>query len=350
MSYSLGEFVQCETIQKLIDTEFEICPAMESMPAMEAILQTQKANGISQSVSDGTGKVKTVKVVYDQRFLESSVVAGNGARTCVSNTATKNNFQTYGIDPDAYLRAEDGFTIAELSTVCTEDAQSLLSKKIYKIMDVLERAVATRTASELVSLYGKWGSNVSTVGTVNGSDEFEVATLISAANKNINYQAEPKIDLALQLSGYCSTPIFVGGSTLYEYGRALDAGCCSMTGVNILDMANQFGHVYLFDKRVTTALGSADKSIVMQSGSVALIYYNEAGQIPNIGANYAKMKMYAPRTGLPMDIVIKDDCGTISIVGYVNTKLVGLPQDLYQVGDEYRGVTYVNKIKVVNPA
>jgi hypothetical protein len=45
---------------------------------------------------------------------------------------------------------------------------------------------------------------------------------------------------------------------------------------------------------------------------------------------------------------MKDDCGVINIVGYANTKLVGLPTDMFAVGDEYRGVTFVNKILVTN--
>jgi hypothetical protein len=79
-----------------------------------------------------------------------------------------------------------------------------------------------------------------------------------------------------------------------------------------------------------------------------LITYNEASQIANLGANYAKFIMFSPRTGLPIDIVLKDDCGTISVVGYANTKLVGLPTDMFASGDEYRGVTFVNKLLVTN--
>lgn len=62
------------------------------------------------------------------------------------------------------------------------------------------------------------------------------------------------------------------------------------------------------------------------------------------------MTVFSPRTGLPIDIILKDDCGTIHIIGYAVVELVGLPSDLFAVGDEYRGVKYVNKILVTNPA
>jgi hypothetical protein len=99
-----------------------------------------------------------------------------------------------------------------------------------------------------------------------------------------------------------------------------------------------------------TALADPNKSMVFNAGAVALITYNEAPQVANLGANYAKFRVNSPRTGIPYDIVMNDTCGTISILGYANTKLVGLPTDMFAVGDEFRGVTMVNKIKVVNPA
>ena len=80
-----------------------------------------------------------------------------------------------------------------------------------------------------------------------------------------------------------------------------------------------------------------------------MITYNEAPQVAQLGANYAKMRVNSPRTGIAYDIVMSDNCGTISVLGYANTKLVGLPTDMFAVGDEYRGVTFVNKIKSSKP-
>lgn len=345
MSYLSEEFVQCETLQTKIDDQFMICPPSEAMPVLEFIIEAQKASGISQSVSDA-GKVKNIKVVYDQRILESEVDETSGSRTCTSDTARKNNYTNYTIDPAVFLRADDSFTTAELATTCVDDVQSLLAKKIFAIVDVLDRKVATKTMTELVALYGDWGSNVS--GVTN--DELVVTTLISEATKAVDYTAMADIDLALMQTGYCAPRLIAGGSKMYQYGKALNAGCCSVQGVDLLSMANQFGQSYSYDKRLASALGSELKSMVIQAGSVALIKYNESTQVPNLGANYAKILVYSPRTGLPYDIVMKDDCGTIHIVGYATTKLVGLPTDMFAVGDEYRGVTFVNKILVTNPA
>lgn len=348
MSYLSSDYVQCETIQKMLDEQFTTVNvlALDPMPALEAILSTQVASGISQSVSDGNGKVKTVKVVYERRLLETDVTSGSGNRTCTTSSESFDSYQTYTIDSTVWLEAAESFRAADLATVCTADVQQMLAKKIGKIVDVLERKVATQTASQLAGMVGDWASTV----TVNGSNELELATLVSTATKVLDPFAWGKLDIAFSKTGY-SNPIIVGGSDLYEFARVSNLGCCSTTGVDIASVYNQYGKAVMYDKRVETALGNAaNKSIAFMPGALALIYYNEASQVPNLGANYAKFKVNAPRTGLPIDIVIKDDCGLIQIKGFVNTKLVGLPTDMFSNTDEYNGVTYVNKIKVVNPA
>lgn len=349
MSYLSSDYVQCETIQKMIDDQFATVNvlALDPMPALEAILSTQVASGISQSVSDGSGKVKTVKVVYERRLLETDVTSGSGNRTCTTSAESFDSYQTYTIDPAVWLEANESFRAADLATVCTSDVQQMIAKKIGKIVDVLERKVATQTASQLAGMVGDWAS---TVTGVNGSNELELATLVSSATKVLDPFAWGKLNIAFQKTGYVN-PIIVGGSDLFEWAGVSNAGCCSTTGVDISAVYNSFGKAVMYDKRVETALGNAaNKSIAFMPGSLALIYYNQSTQVPNLGANYAMFKVFSPRTGLPIDISIKDDCGLIQIKGFATTKLVGLPTDLFSNTDEYNGVTYVNKIKVVNPA
>lgn len=350
MSYLSSDYVQCETIQAMLDDNFANASvlSLDSMPALEAILSTQLANGISQSVSDGSGKVKTVKVVYERRLLETDVTSSSGTRACSASLESFDSYQTYEIDPTVWLRAAEKFEVANLATVCTTDVQQMIAKKIGKVVDVLERKIATQTASQLAGMVGGWNSNVT---GVNASDELELATLVSSATKVLDPFAWGKLDIAFQKTGYSQAPIIVGGSDLYEFARVSNAGCCSTTGVDIATVTNQFGKAVMYDKRVEAALGSAaNKSIAFQPGSLALIYYNEAPQVPNLGANYAKFRVNAPRTGIPIDIVMQDNCGVISVLGFANTKLVGLPTDMFSNTDEYNGVTFVNKIKVVNPA
>lgn len=63
---------------------------------------------------------------------------------------------------------------------------------------------------------------------------------------------------------------------------------------------------------------------------------------------YSQQVIFSPRTGLPIDVMMKVDCGTLHIVMTATTKLVGLPNDLFPVDDIYQNVNFVNEIKVVN--
>lgn len=349
MSYLSSQNVQAETIQLELDSQFVNCPTpLENIAALEAIINTQQASGIAQSVSDGSGKVKTIKVTYEQRALESAVTSETAARVCTTTNQTFDNYTTYSIDPLYHETYGEKFSIDELATM-NSTFPAFLAKKIAKVVDVIERKVATKSAQELVALYGKWDSAVETSYTVS-SDKLQVSTFITAAGKQIDYTALSTIDIALMMTGYCAPAIIVGGTTLYAYGKHIGAGCCSTTGVNIMEMANSFGKAILYDPRVSTALGSVNESLVFQAGSVALIHYNKYNPADAVNAspNYSQFKVNSPRTGLPIDIVINDTCGVISIVGYANTKVVGLPSDMFATGDTKNGVKFVNKILVSN--
>jgi hypothetical protein len=47
-------------------------------------------------------------------------------------------------------------------------------------------------------------------------------------------------------------------------------------------------------------------------------------------------------------MVINYSCGVLHIVMTACTKLVGLPADIFQNGDIYAGVNFVNMVKVTN--
>lgn len=348
MSYNVGDYVQCERINGALADNFLTCPAMEETPAMDAIVGGQSEAGIVQEVVDSRGKVKTVRLVYENRLLESAVTSKSGTRGCTATHETFNNFADYTLDPDVYLEVDETFTIENLNTVCTDDANSMIDKKLSKLVDAMDRAEATKAANSLVASYGKWSTTAAATNTIT-NDELVVATLISAATKQIDDTALTDINMALKQTGYCGTKVIVGGSVLYKYGERINKGCCATTGVNILDAARAFGTGFAYDERVASALASESKSIVFQPGSVALLRYNTAPQVPNIGANYVKFRVASPRYGLTYDVTMKDDCGVISIIVRSTTKLVTLPTDMFAIGDKFRGVNFINKIKVENP-
>ena len=133
MSYNVGDYVQCERINGALADNFLTCPAMEETPAMDAIVGGQSEAGIVQEVVDSRGKVKTVRLIYENRLLESAVTSKSGTRGCTATHETFNNFADYTLDPDVYLEVDETFTIENLNTVCTDDANSMIDKKLSKL-------------------------------------------------------------------------------------------------------------------------------------------------------------------------------------------------------------------------
>ena len=119
-----------------------------------------------------------------------------------------------------------------------------------------------------------------------------------------------------------------------------------------------YGKAVMYDKRVASTIGT-DAAWVLQAGALIPIYYTQnnngivegaglavGNQNVVLGANYYKTVIQDPQSGLPIDMVISDNCGNVSIVLEANAKLVSLPTDLFASGDTMEGVNFFAGIKV----
>jgi hypothetical protein len=103
---------------------------------------------------------------------------------------------------------------------------------------------------------------------------------------------------------------------------------------------------------LAAAQGSQSKALVTTAGAIQWLSFNlaewNAGITPVPGANYSKTQVFTP-AGVPVDLTMKDDCGSLSIVLTTTGKIVTLPTDIYEASDKYAGVNYVNCVSIVNP-
>ena len=81
------------------------------------------------------------------------------------------------------------------------------------------------------------------------------------------------------------------------------------------------------------------------AGYLFLFWYSGADQGLGMvqvleGANYRKMTIQDPQSGLPIDLVISDNCGNVSITARAVAKVVALPSDLFASGDNMAGVNF----------
>lgn len=338
----------CPNVQVELTNYYQTCEASmlrEPMPFFDFLWSDANLGNLQQMVVPTSGKIKTVVARFDQRILESEVVeVETCGTTCSSETKRGDKTMTITIDPCDKLQISETMNVDDFVYSCQSN-EFILAKKIQLMVDALVRKMATRLTTQAGALLGNWEANVS---PVSGD-----ALCVNLYNSGvINPTAMADIDFAMQQTGFCTTTAIFAGPEIYKYSRAISAGCCSNQGIDIAQISAQYGKAVLFDKRVASIAGQYG-AWVLQAGSLIPIYYTQnnnmimegagmaiGNQNVVLGSNYYKTVIQDPQSGLPMDLVISDNCGEVSIVLEANAKLVSLPTDLFAAGDDMNGVNY----------
>ncbi len=349
MSYVLGQLTACPTIQRELQEFFMTCPVNEFMPFFEFVNSPINNIGLSQEVAPGGGKIRNVRLTYTPRQLESAVTGNVANPKCDVDNFIGDRYTDYTLDTDENYGIGFSMTAQELEAACIAN-ETYFVRRLNDLVDAIDRKLATVHTQDLASLVGNWPTNV----TTNGSGEFQVATLTEAGLYNPTTVGD--IDFALQKAGFCAETFIVSGNDLAAYYRNGNAaGCCSNQGIDVSGIFTAYGKAIAYDRRIEQVFGT-DDAIAIQAGALTLLTYTrspwKAGMpLPYRDAgNYISTVIVSPRTGIPMDLTVSDNCGQVSVSLVATTKLVALPMDLYQQGDFMEGVNYIAPIKVVNPA
>lgn len=343
MSYFSSVLQACPNLQSALDQEWLNMPVVDRAPLMEFLTSPTNRRNVSQLITPGRGKIRTIELLYDQRLLESTVQANQPNPNCEPGPFYGNEVATYTLDPNENLQSPGGFTIDVAELAC-EDNASVLARQIMKHIDVLDRRVATEYTAQAVTLAatGAWGQNVVTPVV---SDILQLDTF----DTNRKPLPDTWIDLrnALDDSGYGDSVALFGGATMRKYMQFLQAGCCADYGLDLGEIMSQYGYGYGYDKRVkNTHPDGEDGFMVVQPGALQVLNFSRAegraafGEILNQGSNYAYTTIRSPRFGLAYDVVIKDDCGVVTMNITCTGKVIALPNNMFAVGDEYEGVIY----------
>lgn len=352
MSYGISTLNPCENLQVQLNERWamqDTARKMEPMPFFETILSERNMAGVALEVAPGRGKTRTVNARYDQRINEDNVLENQSNPNCVATTQRGDCLASYEIDTEENLQVSEVMNITDFEAAC-RDNQVILNRKFELMMDALVRKTATKTTEQAVLLTGAWGSDVT---GVDANDNLEVETLRSGTTDQLSPFALEKIDMALMQSAYSGDVGIFGGSLLWEYARRISAGCCADQGVDLGAILDDYGKAFGYDPRVADALGGNEFNFAMQMGALQLIVFNlfdgpEGFNQITGGSDYQRRVIIDPRTGLPIDLVISDNCGAVSITMTATTKLISMPDDLFGTGDRYAGVKFFNTIEVVN--
>ena len=340
---------ECPNVQMSLSELFIEVGQREQLPFLEFLNSPENVKLIRQEVSPGRGKLKTVEARWIQRLPETEVEEGGNILTCTATNTYGDSTTTYTLETtDTYI-AEQLIEADAIARHCQENSRYVL-ESIMRLMDVMDRKVASAAATQAVAAIGAWGTEVSGYYTVSG-DCLRVATRQSGGQA-LNEFALADILQATRMANYPGAPVVFGGAEMQRYANAVQAGCCTQFGIDLLAISQQNGFGFSYDARLAAAQGSQLKNLATTAGAMQWLSFNmaewNAGITPVAGSNYSKTIAFTP-AGLPVDLTMKDDCGNLSIVLTHTGKLVTLPDDIYEAGDKYAGINYVNCIEIVNP-
>lgn len=354
MSYTVSDFVACPTIQRELNEHFAINQQpeymREPMPFFEYVMSPANRGTLSQEVNPGDSKVRTVRVRYNRRMLESTVAQNQTNPTCTASTVEGDAYTDYTIDTTKNFQIERKINLVDLIDRCQRNEDYYVSL-IRRMINALVTRVATQTALEGYALAGEWGSDVNATTTVT-NDQLIVNTLKAGSTDDLAPFTLQKIQVAAQQTGYSDAFATFGGTTLKMYLERMMSGCCSDDGVDLGNLQSRFGFAGAYDRRIASVMGGEAYSLMIMRGALQMLTYNLFEGMTGLNViespTYNQRVIVDPISGLPIDMVTKYDCGALHIVMTATTKLVGLPSDIFQNGDILAGVNFVNMIKVVN--
>jgi hypothetical protein len=225
-----------------------------------------------------------------------------------------------------------------------------IARQIQRRMDVCKRKMATQAVAALSGLIGKFAA-----GEANVTGQVK-AVQTKKADGTLDTSLLEEVDYACLNAGYASTPYLFGWGEAWQYFRRLEAGCCTLNGVDAGELAAKSPLVMIGDRRIPELYPDATSQgyfFTAELGAIQPLWWNEFEGPEGINtvddAHYKQTVLVDPRSGIPFDFIWSNNCGKISIQVKLAWQLVGLPADLYPTGDRLEGVTFVNKYRIVNP-
>lgn len=350
MSYSLSTLVACPTLQTDLVKAAKIPDPMKIVvpsPLTEYLRSPANIGTLQQEVSGGDGKIKTIRVKYGQRTTGGEVSYNQANPTCTASGFETNAYTDYTIDPSQNIQITRKFSLNDMLYNC-DTTEGYLGMVIMKMINAVDQAAYAQHATQAYALAGAYGSDANGVT----ANELVVKTRKDSSIDPYPYTFQ-EIEIAAMHSGYQNPATIFGGTDLWSYAGVVDKGCCAASGVAIGELYQKYKRVVSYDRYVQEAMGGQSYNLMVMNGALQVITFNlfegaNGMNTRNVTPVDSQRVITSPNSGLPMDLLLKYDCGDVHIVLTYTGKVVGLPTDLFKAGDILNGVKFVNRIKVTN--
>lgn len=348
MSYHSILLAECPAMQESIDEAWMNDPTIpnDPMPLYNYLFTPDNRNGINSKVVREVGKVRKLEVVWDQRVPDTEEVVIANGRTCEIGEKRGNFSEEIDIDTDSVIVERELIEESDLARIC-EANEPFVAKRLAQLFDLVDRRTARRIYSEIPALIGQYSADAVDYFNMSDPSIIEVATQNTTGDYKIG--AWQNVSMASRMSGWNSV-IGFGGAAMQQYLEFTLAGCCSNSGIDVLELYNQHGMAYGYDYRLAQALGDNNSALAMEMGALQVIDYVQYPGLSNIypGGKYFKFNAVTPR-GLRVDVLIEETCDGLNMSVYSNTKTIAKPLNMYASGDNFFGVNGTGLVEVDNP-
>jgi len=344
----INTLVNCPELQTELNDLFTCDPTLITEPlVLQAFLRSPANLGgtrMQQMLSPGGGKSRIVEVVYSPRLDEGNVQVDTGRDDCTNENVIGETSTTYDVG-NSYVQQPLVIKPFELRYKCEENTR-YMAKKIQQAINVLSRKRETVLFEQLALMNGNFA-----VGEPNVTAKVKTVQTRDADGK-FSTDMFTEIGTASRYASYCGNPIVIGGRNVGKYMREVSAGCCSMDGINVADLAAQYGMGFIESYRADDSFGD-DNFFTVAPGAIQIIDWLEYEGPEGINyidtGIYKQMVLVDPFTGYKYDVKINVDCnGNHNIFIRSYFKLISLPTDVFYSTDRLAGVNFINQYAIDN--
>lgn len=363
MSYTVGDLVDAVNIQENLDMVFANVQdpiQVQKVPFTQWLNNPMNRGRLYQSVAIGNGQTRTVEVQYDQEWDAALVTSNVTNPTCTGATyVPTNNSQEYTIDTSVNRGVSWKITRGVVETAKVTPSE-YFNRSLAKAVAAVEWAVELKEAAAAVAAVGGWSTDVTDWATASADVAIsgaylQVQTRQTSSSVNPYPYTAQNIATAAELNGYVLPPMIFSGTSLRDWATIGDAASYGLmdNGINLQALFDRFGFAVQYSRAIKTAYSDNDKALMIHPGALQLLAFTQSDwrsgmPLVDMGSNYASGVIFGPRTGIPMDFTVSDNCGTINCQLVATTSVVALPTDMFNPNNQYTGVTFTNSLEVAN--
>jgi hypothetical protein len=227
-------------------------------------------------------------------------------------------------------------SVVDMRRICYTSTDEYRANMVMSMMDAINQAVNTQIITKMLGLFGGLFGNPAPTGTT----PWSTATPTFVAGGGVNYRWGAELLRAYEQIGGRRRPLLVGGGDIGLFARILNLGCCNQVGIDLSRASGEF--LYFRDEVASTAAGWGVNAFgIFSPGAAQFLSYNEnAGDLRNVGDNYARDVITDPITGLSLDAnSIYDVCANEYRFNLcIWFDVFALPLTMYPGGHNLQGV------------